>query len=187
MIRLILHQFADRLHVGFQSHPGRDCFYSHKIDQNSAPHAKCQIECRILTKIWVMGVARCCRILHRWFFSKKVYRFTRMTLTWQSLRATAPGWCCRCRCCSAASETDLATVNAPNQGSREVTGVLQKQDGNEASQLMIIINPIHLIYQTQPKWPRIYPLPNYGFCRVFTIGGMFFSPIKCGNYLLKAV
>ena len=126
--------------------------------------------------------ARCCRILHGFVQNGlPVYPgFTRMTLTWPR-RATAPGWCCRCRCCRccAASETDLATEYVENQRSREVTGVLQKQDGNEASQLMIlmiIINPIHLIYQTQPKWPRICvnPLPNYGFCRVFKIGGCFF-------------
>ena len=68
MIRLILHQFADRLHVGFQRHPGRDCFYSRKIAQNSAPHAKCQIECRILATI-----SSWCTVLQNssWFCPKR--------------------------------------------------------------------------------------------------------------------
>ena len=61
----------------------------------------------------------------------------------------APGWCCRCRRCSAARETHLATEYASDQGSGEVIGVLQKQDGNEVSQLTMIdyvANPIFTSY-----------------------------------------
>ena len=72
------------------------------------------------------------------------------------------GGCCCCRCCSAAishncsSKVILAAEHAAYQGSREVLGVLQGQDGNEAwnslfKWFLILWRKTHFHVATFPK------------------------------------